>query len=220
MSYQDFFTGRGITPKQIVKTLTKNFGKAWFEWEPLSLEEEIEDLGVSFEGFPQTYWDRIMASRLCALNDVPWHDWNAFMAVSQALNLVKVDFDFARPCSPSEYAWAIWCMHDIKPDTTLDPLVQNIVSASMLDDGISVLPQPYLTQLNDNLIRLSPYEKDVIPFNELVLRRYALAEDRSNIQEETPVNVHVIKLIAIDNYVENLIQNGEALCTKASTTQG
>lgn len=185
------------TPAQMIAYMLEQYGPQWFFWDPAVIRAELIDDGVNIDTLPDGAFDKIMAAKNLILNNSAWQDWDAFLAVGQACNNMHVDFETARPLSPSEVAWTIFCMNEIK-DEPFSSEVQALVAAILINDGICYAPG-ILSFCQDELNRMQYNDDD---FVSIVKHAYESYDGREFMED--PVDISVIKLLAIDKYLEEM----------------
>lgn len=188
------------TPAKLIAYMLDKYGPQWFFWDPAVIRAELTDDGILVDRLPDGAFDKIMAAKNLILNNTAWKDWDAFLAVGQACNNMNVDFEVARPLSPAEVAWTIFCMNEIKDETFSDE-VQALMAAIFVNEGICCAPG-ILSFFQDELNRMHHAGDDFVA---LVKNAYETYNGREFMED--PIDFNVIKLLAIDKYIEEMRGN-------------
>ena len=189
-----------ITPQIIFAELTTKYGKKWIEWETLALLDEIED---DYRTIPELVKQKIRGLKVLIVSNSPWQDWDAFLYLSQVLNGGMPTFGNPLPCTAAEAAWAVTIMEDIRGEQEFHPEVRGVLASILAADGFTVTPvrlafvQPELDLLTKNMENRDDFNKQV--------REKMIS---SIINNELPeyndytVNIHVLKLLKVNSYIE------------------
>ncbi len=200
-----------VAPEDILSLMTKQFGKDWLLWEPQTIRDELSDIGIRADALPPGNWDKLLATKAAILSGAPWEDWDAFLNFAQAFNGLETDFRVARICSPSETAWTVHCLGELKPEEKFSDEVANIIACILLGDGITIAP-PELDFVDGPLAMLQMNNLGAEPFRELAKERYELCEKQGSVpQEDDPLSIHTVKLLAIRDYVVFMKAKAEAI---------
>jgi hypothetical protein len=185
------------TPAQMIAYMIDKYGPKWFFWDPAVIRAELVDDGIEVNKLPDGNFDKVMASKNLILNNTAWQDWDAFLAVGQACNGMNVDFEVARPLSPAEVGWTVFCMNEIKEEQ-YSAEVQSLIAAILLNEGICYAPN-ILNFCQDELNIMQNAEDDIVL---LVKNAYETYDGRGFMED--PIDICVVKLLAIDKYIEEM----------------
>lgn len=120
----------------------KAFGEEMYDWEPETLELEINE---EFEvEIPSVNLDKLMALISAITTDAFYRDWVAFFSICKILNGDDSPMDASDPLLPPEMAWAVTEVR-LNDDSTPNwsPDVARIVGVSLEEDGF-ISPPPML----------------------------------------------------------------------------
>lgn len=198
MDFKEQLHNTKTRPSKLISYMLDKYGPQWFFWDPAVIRAELTDDGIDVTRLPSGMFDKIMAAKNLLLNNTAWKDWDAFLAVGQACNCLNVDFQVARPLSPAETAWTIFCMGEIKEEE-FSPEVQSLVAAILINDGICYAPG-LLNFCQDELNSMQHVEDD--DFIAIIKHAYDTYDGREFMED--PIDICVIKLLAIDKYLEEM----------------
>lgn len=209
------------TPAGVLILALKNvLGPGVMVWEPDTIWMELER---KTGDVPLVNRDKIMAA--ITLSEMPAFYWevNTFRNTVMCFNDTRTNIDIVQEATPGELAWAVYEAELIlqeaqqwEPEFDYEP---RIYTAEVLHRHGFVVPPEILSFAKDELsARNVP---DVDRLSKTVQEKWAKL-DKSDLRnhpfKETPVDVQLAKLAAVNVYMEDRVENYKKKLSKLTRT--
>lgn len=196
---RDFLKRIDAHPLKIVVLLKAKYNDNWVEWLPETLWEAIRrDIG-SVSDVSQ---NKIQALSVALATDFPWQDWTTFENCGRAFNDTIPVFGQIQPLSPAETAFTITVLKKLNKYDFSDEVLGYIGSVCLYN-GIIYAPPKWFAKAQGLIDQQgkNPELKDKIKAAWKIAEKKDLLNVEFNI--EKPVDVHVAKLWAIQEYLRD-----------------
>lgn len=143
--------------------LLGEIGPEYVSWDSDALREEIRD---RWSSLGEVTWQRVLAARLLASNDLAWSEWGVFEKVAAAVAGEFPDFAFVQPIEAEDIARTLVTMAEFDAEGKFDDDVVGYIAAACLHDGLWYLEAP-LDVARDAMTFLLRTQGAVLPFDEV-----------------------------------------------------
>jgi hypothetical protein len=196
---RDFLKKPEAHPIAIAILLKTKYNDGWVEWLPETLWEAIRrDIGAVSE----INQNKIQALAVSLVTNAPWQDWPIFENCGRAFNNTIPVFGQVQPLSPAETAFTVHVLKTLNAYPFSEEVL-GYISAVCLYNGIVYAPakwfgkcQPLINKQNQN-----PEIRKEIQQAWKVAEKEDLLSVEFN--DSKPVDVHVAKLWAVQQYLKD-----------------
>ena len=208
------FKNRRAHPLLMLDLLELAFQGDWAEWTSETLYWAIRR---NYGPIGELNRNKIMALRIATTSDVPWLDWDVFEDCGLAWNDVIPMIGVFQPMSPAQMAFAVHCLRDVRDDQEFGHEVLTYIAALLDEDGWLYAPEEYFDRAYEVLER---NQEHVALRSEV---KHAWEKVRNVDPEsivfdpENPVDMHVLKLFAVQRYLDEREQLREDLGKSGSS---
>lgn len=136
-----FFSWHDAHPVALGMVLLKRYGPEFVEWDGDALYSDILD-DFKATSISDQNWQKIQAFRTLLLSSAPWHEWEVFENVVQALNNNMPDPEITQRCTVAQLLAGVEMINDIRDDEPWGEEIWKYVAACSLDQGIPWVPEP------------------------------------------------------------------------------
>lgn len=136
-----FFSWHDAHPVALGMVLLKKYGLEFLEWDGDALYVSILD-DFKATSISDQNWQKIQAFRTLLLSSAPWHEWEVFENIIQALNNNMPDPDVTQRCTVAQLLAGVDMINSIRDDEPWNEEIWKYVAACAVDQGILFLPEP------------------------------------------------------------------------------
>jgi hypothetical protein len=196
---KDFLKRADTHPMKIVVLLKTKYNDDWVEWLPETLWEAIRrDIGP----ISDVSQNKIQALAIALATNSPWQDWTTFENCGRAFNDTIPVFGQLQPLSPAETAFTVAVLKKLNSYEFSDEVLGYIGSVCLYN-GIIHAPAKWFSRAQKFIDKQnkSPELVDEIKTAWKVAEKEDLLGVEFN--DSKPVDVHVAKLWAIQEYLRD-----------------
>jgi len=199
------------TPETLMAAIDQKFG-GWSKAQADDALEHFHHTGTLKTNVPQLVREKLYAIRVISTSNSAQTEWHIFEKIGGVFNDRVAQFGTVEPLSAAECARTVALIEEMRPDT-YENEVKIYIAASCHVDGLYTaapvkwlaMAEPYLQQMNFETTgeHVDPQVKDAIGAE---FAKYKANKGTLREVEEELVPVQATKLLAIDEYAEEVLR--------------
>lgn len=207
MPVRELFVTEQVLPRTYMETLASGLGRAWVEWEPETLRQEIQK---TWNIDPSvTVFEKIMALQTLLKTDLFWDAILPFEKTVHAFNDLYVDPDLIQAAHPREIAFGMTVALDLRPKKDFIKDIEEYIRACHREYGVLVF-HPVLAQWTP---QYDGFRKQIVEFVSRMLAENKAFPEK--IDQSNAIEVQYMKAWDVNMYVEERLQRGRDIASAA-----